>query len=123
MRKIKHRESHENCDPPPSPWPGKPSQPQSKRQKSYGDAQIEIQKSFEEKDVVSDQQRPQSRCFGVRLRLANKKPCRSRQREDAQAEVNPPCRLDGKQPRKHGERRVHPQIGIRAPIGTVELPE
>src|SRR6267378_4561884 len=123
VREIQRRERSERRYPPPDAAIYKPAQPESKREESYGETQIEIQESFQKKHVAGDQKRPESRRVIARIHLLKKKPGRGRQRKGAEAQEYAPRRLDGKYPPEERERSVHPQVGIRTPIGAIKPAE
>src|SRR5260370_37808822 len=98
VREIQRRERSESRKPSRDAAICKPAQPESKREESYCETQIEIQESFQKKHVAGDQQRPESRRVIPRIHLSKKKPGRGRQCKGAEAKAHAPRRLDGKQP-------------------------
>src|SRR6195256_2791612 len=96
VREIQRRECSESRNPSRNAAICKPAQPESKREESYGETQIEIQESFQKKYVAGDQQRPESRRVIARIHLPKRKPGRGRQRKGAEAQEYAPRRFDGK---------------------------
>src|SRR6267143_5998778 len=123
VREIQRRECSESRNPSRDAAICKPAQPESKREESYCETQIEIQESFQKKHVAGDQQRPKSRRVIARIHFSKKKPGRGRQRKGAETQEYAPRRFDSKQPAEESERSVHPQIGIRTPIGAIKSAE
>src|SRR5882672_6737209 len=100
VREIQSRERSESRNPSPDVAICKPAQPESKREESYGETQIEIQESFQKKHVAGDQKRPESRRVIAGIHLLKKKPGRGRQCKGAEAQEYAPRRF------RSEERRV-----------------
>jgi len=123
VREIDAEDGQQRREPPQNAGRCEPAEPKPQGDQDESQANVEIEKAFEEENVPSDQERPARGPILAGVRLTQKKTMRWREQERAEAQENAARSLDRENAAEHGEARVHAEIRVKTPISAIPLRE